>query len=83
MARALAPLNKLIKYVENYMEKGPYNLNEFPNLLFLKGKSYKNELLEISKTRNIDYKIYKSITDELGKIVYISKVNVLSITDEK
>lgn len=83
MARALAPLNKLIKYVENYMEKRPYNLNEFPNLLFLKGKSYKNELLEISKTRNLDYKIYQSITDELGKIVYISKVNVLSITDEK
>jgi hypothetical protein len=51
--------------------------------LFLKGKSYKNELLEISKTRNLDYKIYQSITDELGKIVYISKVNVLSITDEK
>ena len=83
MARALAPLNKLIKYVENYMEKRPYNLKKFPNLLFLKGKSYKNELLEISKTRNLDYKIYQSISDELGKIVYISKVNVLSITDEK
>ena len=69
--------------VESYMEKRPYNLNEFPNLLFLKGKSYKNELLDISKIRNLDYKIYQSITDELGKIVYISKVNVLSITDEK
>ena len=83
MARALAPLNKLIKYVENYMEKKPSNLNNFPKLLFLKGKSYKNEILEISKTRKIDYKIYQSVTDEWCKIVYISKVNVLSVTDEK
>ena len=55
MARALAPLNKLIKYVENYMEKRPSNLKDFPNLLFLKGKSYKNELLEINKTRKVFY----------------------------
>ena len=82
-ARALAPLNKLIKYVENYMVKSPSKLENFPNMLFLKGKSYKSELIELSKTRNIDYKVYQSITDEFGKIIYINKVNVLNIINEK
>jgi 16S rRNA (guanine527-N7)-methyltransferase len=82
-ARALAPLNKLIKYVENYMAKCPSKLEIFPNMLFLKGKSYKDELLELSKTRNINYKVYQSITDEFGKIIYINKVNVLNIVNEK
>ena len=82
-SRALAPLNKLIKYVENYMAKSPSNSEKFPKLLFLKGKSYKDELLELCKTRNIDYKAYQSITDEFGKIVYINKVNVLNITNDK
>ena len=82
-SRALAPLNKLIKYVENYMAKSPSNSEKFPKLLFLKGKYYKDELLEVCKTRNIDYKVYQSITDEFGKIVYINKVNVLNIKNEK
>ena len=82
-ARALAPLNKLIKYIENYMAKSPSKSENFPILLFLKGKNYKSEILELCKIRNIDYKAYQSITDELGKIVYINKVNVLNITNEK
>ena len=81
-ARALAPLNKLIKYVENHMVKSSSNLENFPNMLFLKGKSYKTELLELGKNRNIDYKIYQSITDEFGKIIYINKVNVLNIIND-
>ena len=81
-ARALAPLNKLIKYVENHMVKSSSNLENFPNMLFLKGKSYKIELLELGKNRNIDYKIYQSITDEFGKIIYINKVNVLNIIND-
>ena len=82
-ARALAPLNKLVKYVEDYIKKSPSKLEIFPKLLFLKGKSYKEELLELSKIRNIDYKIYQSITDELGKIVYINNINMLDIMNEK
>jgi 16S rRNA (guanine527-N7)-methyltransferase len=82
-SRALAPLNKLIKYVENYMAKSPSNSEIIPKLLFLKGKFYKDELLELCKIRNIDYKVYQSITDEFGKIVYINKVNVLNIKNEK
>ena len=82
-ARALAPLSKLIKYVENYMAKSPSNSEKIPKLLFLKGKYYKDELLELCKTRNIDYKVYQSITDEFGKIIYINNVNVLNIINEK
>jgi 16S rRNA (guanine527-N7)-methyltransferase len=82
-ARALAPLNKLVKYVEDYIKKSPSKLEIFPKLLFLKGKSYKEELLELSKIRNIDYKIYQSITNELGKIVYINNINMLDIMYEK
>jgi 16S rRNA (guanine527-N7)-methyltransferase len=82
-ARALAPLDKLIKYVENYIEKSPSNSEKLPNMLFLKGKSYKKELLELNKTRNLDYKTYQSITDEFGKIIYINKVNVLNVKNEK
>ena len=82
-ARALAPLDKLIKYVENYIEKSPSNSEKLPNMLFLKGKSYKKELLDLSKTRNLDYKTYQSITDEFGKIIYINKVNVLNVKNEK
>jgi 16S rRNA (guanine527-N7)-methyltransferase len=82
-ARALAPLNKLIKYVENYIKNFPSSSQNLPKLLFLKGKSYKNELLELSKTRDISYKVYQSITDEFGKIIYINNVNVLNIKNEK
>ncbi|MDC0094061.1 16S rRNA (guanine(527)-N(7))-methyltransferase RsmG [Alphaproteobacteria bacterium] len=82
-ARALAPLNKLIKYVENYIKKSPSNSQNIPKLLFLKGKSYKKELLELSKTRDIKYQVYQSITDEFGKILYINNVNVLNIKNEK
>ena len=83
IARALAPLDKLIKYVEDHMKKSLSKSEKFPKLLFLKGKSYKDELLELSKRRNIDFKVYQSITDEFGKIVYINKLNVLNIIDEK
>ena len=82
-ARALAPLDKLIKYVENYVEKSSSDSEKLPNMLFLKGKSYKKELLDLSKTRNIDYETYQSISDEFGKIIYINKVNVLNVKHEK
>ena len=83
MSRALAPLSKLIDYVELFIDKSPSKKKTFPNMLFLKGKSYKYELVELSKTKNIDYKVYQSITDEFGKIIYINKVNVLNIINEK
>ena len=53
-ARALAPLIKLIKYIENYMKQGDNLKKNFPKLLFLKGKNYKQELLDLKKIRNFD-----------------------------
>ena len=76
-ARALAPLDKLIDYVEIYMNNNSLKNKIYPKMLFLKGKSYKNELLDLRKTRNIDFKIYQSLTDNYGKILYINKVNVI------
>ena len=82
-ARALAPLDKLIEYVEMYMKKKSFHEKKFPKLLFLKGKSYNDEIVKLNKTRDIDYKIYPSLTNEFSKILYIKKVNMLKIKDEK
>ena len=82
-ARALAPLDRLIEYVEMYMKKTSCYQKKFPNLLFLKGKTYKEEVLKLNKTRNIDYKIYPSLTNKFSRILYIKKVNMLKIKNEK
>jgi len=82
-ARALAPLDRLIEYVEMYMKKISSHQKKFPKLLFLKGKSYNDEIIKLNETRNIDYKIYPSLTNEFSKILYIKKVNMLKIKDEK
>ena len=82
-ARALAPLDRLIEYVEMYLKKTSFHQKKFPKLLFLKGKSYNNEIIKLNKIRNIDYKIYPSLTNEFSKILYIKKVNMLKIKDEK
>ena len=68
-ARALAPLEKLIKYIENYMKQEDNLRPDLPNLLFLKGKNYKQEILELKKTRNFDVTVFPSISDEYGKIL--------------
>ena len=47
-------------------------------MLFLKGKSYKKEILELSKTKKISFQEYQSITDDFGKILYINSINVLN-----
>ena len=82
-SRALAPLDRLIEYVEMYMKKTSFHQKKFPKLLFLKGKSYNDEIIKLNKIRNIDYKIYPSLTNEFSKILYIKKVNMLKIKDEK
>jgi 16S rRNA (guanine527-N7)-methyltransferase len=75
-ARALAPLEKLIKYIENYMKQGDDLKPILPNLLFLKGKNYKQEILELKKTRSFDVTIFPSISDEYGKILYIKDISL-------
>ena len=80
-ARALAPLNKLINYAEAFSKKSVSN-KIFPKMLFLKGKSYKKEILELSKTKKISFQEYQSITDHFGKILYINSINVLNINND-
>ena len=75
--RALAPLHKLIDYVEGFVSKSSNKNQDLPKLLFLKGKMYKNEILQLQKNKIIDFKEYNSITDRYGKILYISKVETL------
>ena len=75
--RALAPLNKLINYVEDFVIKSSNEDQNLPKLLFLKGKNYKSELLQLQKNKNIEYKEYTSITNRNGKILYINQVGML------
>ena len=75
--RALAPLHKLLDYVENFVSKSSYKDQNFPKLLFLKGKMYKQELSQLKKNKIIDFRKYTSITDRYGKILYINKVEML------
>ena len=75
--RALAPLHKLLDYVENFVSKSSYKDQNFPKLLFLKGKMYKQELSQLKKNKIIDFRQYTSITDRYGKILYINKVEML------
>lgn len=75
-ARALAPLIKLIYYIENYMKQGDNLRKDLPKLLFLKGKNYKQELLELKKIRNFDVTVCSSMSDEYGKILNIKNISV-------
>ena len=77
MCRALAPLSKLIDYVELFIEKSPSKKKFFPNMLFLKGKSFKNEILDLHKNKEICFYEYPSLTDMYGKILYFDGSSML------
>ena len=81
--RALASLSKLINYVEIFTNKSLGEKKELPKLLFLKGKSYYSEVIELSKNKKISFEKYPSITDTDGKILYINKVDTLEIENDK
>ena len=81
--RALASMSKLIEYVEIFINKSLTERQKIPKLLFLKGKSYYSEVLELSKTKKISFKEYPSITDTHGKILYINKVDKLNTENDQ
>ncbi len=83
VCRALAPMDKLINYVDLFLSKSLNAKINYPKLLFLKGKNYHNELLELNKKKKVNLKEYSSITDKYGKILYISKVEKLNFNNEK
>ena len=80
--RALASLSKLIDYVEIFYKQIIGRKQKFPKLLFLKGKSYYSEVIELSKNKKISFEEYPSITDKHGKILYINKVDKLNIKND-
>ena len=82
-SRALASLSKLIDYVEIFINKSLGEKQELPKLLFLKGKSYYSEVIELSKNKKISFKEYPSITDRNGRILYINRVDTLDIENDK
>ena len=82
IARALAPLNKLIDYTEAFTNKSLIS-QRFPKMLFLKGNSYKKEILELNKNKFFSIKEIESITDKFSKILYINKINMVNINDEQ
>ena len=82
-SRALAPLNKLVDYVEIFIKKSSKKTEKIPKLLFLKGKSYKSELLQLIKTKKIDFQEFPSLTDKDGKILYINNMDMLKFINEQ
>ena len=80
--RALASLKNLIHYVEVFINKSLGERQQYPKLLFLKGKSYFSEIIELSKIKKISFEGYPSITDKDGRILYISKVDKLNIEND-
>ena len=81
--RALAPLNNLIDYVEVFINKSLRQKQELPKMLFLKGKNYYSEVLELSNNKKISFEEYPSITEKNGKILYINKVDILDTKNDK
>tara|TARA_B100001093_G_C26838575_1_gene1019489 strand:+ start:1889 stop:2536 length:648 start_codon:yes stop_codon:yes gene_type:complete len=81
VSRALAPLNRLIDYTEAFTNKS-FIRKQFPRMLFLKGNSYQNEIIELNNKELFLIKEFESITDKFSKILYINKINMLNINDE-
>ena len=48
-------------------------IKNMPNLLFLKGKSFKDELNDIPKNLNIKFQTFPSITSAESRILLYSK----------
>ena len=80
-ARALAPLNKLIDYAESFVNKS-LTKNNTPKMLFLKGKSDRQEISNLIQKQDFSIEEFQSITDKYGKILYINKGNMLNTRNE-
>ena len=75
-ARAIAPLNRLIDYAEAFANKSLTNY-KFPKMLFLKGKSYKQEISELSKRQSFSIEEFESITDKSGDVGIMSSFGII------
>ncbi len=68
-SRALANLNKLLTYSHKFT-------NEDTVLIFLKGKSVKDEIEVAKKTWNFNSEIFPSYSDKRGSVLIIKKLKL-------
>ena len=79
VSRALTSTKNLLLFSIDHMQKSKKikSKNEalinMPNLLFLKGKTYINELNEIPRNLNIKFQIFPSITSAESRILLYNK----------
>ena len=66
-ARAVTSFDKLLIYSLKFYKNGMY-------CIFLKGKTFLNEIKDAEKKFEFYYKIEKSITDKYGKILLIKNI---------
>ena len=68
VSRALANLNKLFFYSQNFLDKDTV-------LIFLKGKQVKDEIHEANKHWKFHYEIFPSISDKRGSVLVIRRLS--------
>jgi len=68
-SRALTKLNKLLIYSQSFIGKDTV-------LIFLKGNSVNEEILEAKKNWNFKYDVHQSYSDERGKVLIIKNLIV-------
>ena len=79
VSRALTSTKNLLLFSIDHMQKSKNikskneALKNMPNLLFLKGKTYNNELLDIPKNLNIKFQTFPSITSAESRILLYNK----------
>ena len=82
VSRALTSTKNLLMISINHMLKSKKIKSKkeaaknIPNLLFLKGKTYKNELNDIPKNLNIKFKEFRSITSAESRVLLYNKNNI-------
>ena len=79
MSRALTSTKNLLFFSINHMLKSKKikskkeAIKNMPNLLFLKGKTFKDELNDIPENFNIKFQTFPSITSAEGRILLYNK----------
>ncbi len=82
VSRALTSTKNLLMISINHMLKSKKIKSKdeaaknIPNLLFLKGKTFKNELNDIPKNFNIKFKEFRSITSAESRVLLYNKNNI-------
>jgi len=66
-ARAVAPMGKLLGFVEPYMKAGA-------DAWFLKGENVESELADAGKTWRFDVEQFESLSDPRGRVIHIQRL---------